>query len=132
MKLTVMSLVLVFSLFVVQPVFCEHEDVLAEEGIDPAQAQMLMELPEIDSYDAAMLLEKLEGNEDKINEFMESSGVPAPLKGFTSGRYNIHIGEETVGARRRGSGEIIEFRVGVRVGHVDARHRLRDGLEELA
>ncbi len=97
MKLTVMSLVLVFSLFVVQPVFCEHEEILAEEGIDPAQAQMLTEGQEIDSYDAAMLLEKLEGNEDKINAFMESSGVPASLKGFTSGRYNIHIGEETVG-----------------------------------
>ncbi len=84
------TLLLIFILFAVP-------GVLAEEELPPEAALYAEELGELDPEQAAMLLEKLEGNQDAINEYLESSGIPAPLKGFTSGRYNLHIGDDTVG-----------------------------------
>ena len=84
MKWTLFLILCLFSL----PLVASQEEL-------PPEAALYAE--DFDPDEAAMLLEKLEGNQDKINEFMESSGIPAPLKGFTSGRYNIHVGEETIG-----------------------------------
>ncbi|MEE9474289.1 MAG: hypothetical protein V3V36_01305, partial [Candidatus Hydrothermarchaeaceae archaeon] len=48
----------------------ENLSMYAGEQIEPEQARML--------------LEKLQGNQERINEYLESSSIPAPLKGFTS------------------------------------------------
>jgi hypothetical protein len=85
-------LILGLSLFVVP-------GVLAEEELPPEAAMLAQNL---NPDEAAMLLEELEGSQDKINEYLESSGIPAPLKGFTTGRYNVHIGNETVGVVMEG------------------------------
>jgi hypothetical protein len=69
--------------------------VLGEGEVPPEAALYAGE--DFNPEEAAMLLEKLEGNQDAINAYLEGSGIPAPLKGFTSGRYNLHIGNETVG-----------------------------------
>jgi hypothetical protein len=87
MKWTLL-LILSFSLFVV-PVVSGEEEAPPEPTLYAGE--------ELDPELAAMLLEKLEGNEDKINAYIEDAGIPAPLKGFTSGRYNLHIGNDTVG-----------------------------------
>lgn len=52
---------------------------------------------ELEPEQAQMLLQKLRDNQEQINEYMETSGIPAPLKGFASGRYTIHVGDETIG-----------------------------------
>lgn len=88
MKWTLL-LILSFSLFAV-PVALGEEEV-------PPEVAALYAGEDFSPEEAAMLLEKLESKQEAINEYLESSGIPAPLKGFTSGRYNIHIGEETVG-----------------------------------
>lgn len=46
---------------------------------------------------ADMLLQKLQDNQGKINEYLETSGLPKPLKAFASGRYTVHVGNETLG-----------------------------------
>ncbi len=81
-------LILSFSLFVI-PVVSGQEELPPEATLYAGE--------ELDPEYAAMLLEKLEGNEDAINAYIEDAGIPAPLKGFTSGRYNLHIGNDTVG-----------------------------------
>jgi hypothetical protein len=81
-------LILSFSLFVV-PVVSGQEEAPPEPTLYAGE--------ELDPELAAMLLEKLEGNEDVINTYIEDAGIPAPLKGFTSGRYNLHIGDDTIG-----------------------------------
>lgn len=96
MKLSMSSLVLILSLFVIPLVFCEQELPDAQQ-IEPEEAQML--------------LEKLEGNQERINAYLEGSGIPGPLKGFTSGSYNIHIGDETVGVVMEG-GKLEEVKEG--------------------
>lgn len=57
----------------------------------------LYDSEDLDPETAAMLLEKLEGDQDSINAYLEGSGIPGPLKGFMSGRYNIHVGNDTIG-----------------------------------
>lgn len=81
-------LILIIGLSAIPMALCSLEipqnlSEYAGDGIEPEQAQML--------------LQKLQDNQEQINEYMERSGVPGPLKGFTSGRYIVHIGDETVG-----------------------------------
>lgn len=83
----ILFLILSFIIFAVP-------GVLGEEELPP---EVALYAEDFDPEEAAMLLEKLEGSQDAINEYLESSGIPAPLKGFTSGRYNLHIGNDTVG-----------------------------------
>ena len=98
----ILLLVLSLSLSVVPLVVGAQEipenlSMYAGEQIEPEQAQML--------------LEKLQGNQERINEYLESSDIPAPLKGFTSGRYTVHIGDETVGIVMEG-GKLEEVKEG--------------------
>ncbi|MBU2560266.1 hypothetical protein KKA03_05165 [archaeon] len=86
-------LILSFSLFAVP-------GVLAEEELPPELA--LYADGGLDMETAAIVLEKLEENKDAINEYLDSSGIPGPVKGFTSGRYNVHIGDDTIGVVMEG------------------------------
>ncbi|MEE8401644.1 MAG: hypothetical protein V3R86_05780 [Candidatus Hydrothermarchaeaceae archaeon] len=52
---------------------------------------------ELEPEQVEVLLLKLQENQDEINRYLDSSGIPGPLKGFTSGRYTIHVGNETIG-----------------------------------
>lgn len=109
------AILLVLSILLVPTVAGEEDlpepTLYAGEDLSPEEAQKLLGGEDIDLEEAQMLLEKLEGNQDRINEYLESSGIPAPLKGFTSGRYNLHIGDETVGVVMDG-GKLEEVKEG--------------------
>jgi hypothetical protein len=98
----ILLLILSFSLFAMP-------GVLGEEEVPPEAALYAGE--DFNLEDAQMLLEKLEGNQEEINAYLEGSGIPAPLKGFASGRYNLHIGDETVGVVME-DGKLEEIRGG--------------------
>ncbi len=50
-------------------------------------------------------------NKDEFNSFMEEAKIPGAIKGFTTGRYIVHVDNETVGIVIQG-GKIVEVKQG--------------------
>jgi hypothetical protein len=98
MKFSKLAFGILFFIFLV-PFASASSHLASESDLSPEEAAMLAEL---DLETADVVLAKLEENQDKINEYLEESGIPGPVKGFTSGRYNVHIGDETVGVVMEG------------------------------
>jgi len=106
MKWIILSLILGLSLFAVPLVFGALEipqDLNLSTYVEAGE--------QIELEQAQVLLQKLQDNQEQINDYLESSGVPAPLMGFASGRYTVHVGNETIGIVMEG-GKLEEVKEG--------------------
>lgn len=104
MKCIILSLVLSLSLSAVPLVFGASE-IPQDLNLSKYAGE------QIDSEQTQILLQKLQDNQEEINKYLETSGVPEPLKAFASGRYTVHVGNETVGIVMEG-GKLEEVKEG--------------------
>jgi hypothetical protein len=90
----------------------DTNETLPTETLAPGETEGPLETPPpIIAGTGGSLLELVKAEQDAYNEFMETAEIPGVLRGFASGRYIVHVDDDTVGIVLEG-GFITEVRDG--------------------